>query len=83
MKIKSMALALGAAGAFNGIFDGNFSIPTSVQELMEAQNRMLKVNWGKPGFCSEFDSDYDPKMDRCGSRGHPLRHELRKKGVAK
>lgn len=83
MKIKSMALAMGAAGALSGVFEGNFSVPTSVPELMAVQARTLKVNWDKPGFCSEFDSDYDSKTDRCGSRGYPVRHELPKKGVAK
>lgn len=32
------------------------------------QVKLLKIDWGQPGFCTEWDRDYDPKSRSCGKR---------------
>jgi len=38
-------------------------------EMHAAQIELLKIDWGQPGFCTEWDRDYDPKSRSCGKRG--------------
>ena len=37
----------------------------TAQQYREMQNDALKINWGKPGFCTEFATNYDPKTRTC------------------
>ena len=38
-------------------------------EMHAAQVELLKIDWGQPGFCTEWDRDYNPKNRSCGKRG--------------
>jgi hypothetical protein len=33
------------------------------------QIELLKIEWGQPGFCGEWDRDYNPTTRSCGRRG--------------
>jgi len=47
-------------------------------DLDKAQIELLKIDWGQPGLCTEWDRDYDPKTRSCGRRG-----KLIERGLAK
>lgn len=38
-------------------------------EVHAKQVELLKVDWGQPGLCTEWDRDYDAKTRSCGRRG--------------
>ena len=38
-------------------------------EMHAAQTELLKIDWGQPGFCTEWDRDFNSKTRSCGSRG--------------
>ena len=38
-------------------------------EMHAAQVELLKIDWGQPGFCTEWDRDYNPRKGSCGKRG--------------
>ena len=40
-----------------------------ILEMHAAQVELLKIDWGQPGFCTEWDRDYNSKTRSCGERG--------------
>jgi len=38
-------------------------------DMHAAQVELLKIDWGQPGFCTEWDRDYSRATKSCGSRG--------------
>jgi len=38
-------------------------------EMHKAQIELLKIDWGQPGFCTEWDRNYDTETHSCGRRG--------------
>lgn len=45
-------------------------------EFHRIEIEMTRVNWGKPGFCTEFATDYDPSLGRCRSGGSPYKRKF-------
>ena len=41
------------------------------KQFREMQNDALKINWGRPGFCTEFATDYNAGTGRCASGAVP------------
>jgi hypothetical protein len=75
-KIKSKLLlsALGFAG-FLGM-NAEPELPKNMHqwliEMHKAQIELLKIDWGQPGFCTEWDRDYSAATHSCGKRGKPV-----------
>ncbi len=80
MKLKNITLAFGLAwAAANGIegyrsLKGDNLDPAAVLhrwvlEIHRREVEMLKIDWGNPGFCTEWDRDFDRKSRSCGKRG--------------
>ena len=68
MKLNYMFWALVAAWAGAGQFDRAW-----VARMHHAQIEMLKIDWGNPGFCTEWERDYNPKTRRCRDGRRPIR----------
>lgn len=71
MNPKSLLLGLGLGGLMVSA-----TTPKAQIELREwlvhmhiKQIELLKIEWGQPGFCGEWDRDYDPTTRSCGRRG--------------
>jgi len=71
MKINTIIIALG----FIGFLGTKVSpeLPKDMRrwilEMHLAQVELLKIEWGQPGFCTEWDSDYSAATRSCGKRG--------------
>jgi hypothetical protein len=71
MNPKSLVLGLGFGGLMLSA-----TTPKTQMELREwlvhmhvKQVELLKIEWGQPGFCGEWDRDYNPTTRSCGRRG--------------
>ena len=70
MNFKTLFIPLSLAGLIG------ISEPENLQkqlhewfiEMHAAQIELLKIDWGQPGFCTEWDRDYDRKNRTCGKR---------------
>lgn len=79
MSIRHFIMALGFAG-----FIGR-SVSTEVPknmyhwllEMHRAQIELLKIDWGQPGFCGEWDRDYNRATRSCGRRGKLIERRYR------
>jgi len=47
-------------------------------EMHTKQIELLKINWGQPGLCTEWDRDYDSKTRSSGRRGKLTERKLPK-----
>ena len=70
MKPKLILSTLGIAG-----FLGANTVPELPKDLHHwllemhaAQIELLKIDWGQPGFCTEWDRDYNARTRSCGGR---------------
>jgi hypothetical protein len=80
MKTKILISALGFAGLLGA--SAAPELPKDMHhwliEMHSAQVDLLKINWGQPGFCTEWDRDYKSRTRSCGRRGKLLeRHYTR------
>lgn len=80
LQSKLIISALGFAG-FLGV-DVSPDLPKDMRqwilEMHAAQIELLKIDWGQPGFCTEWDRDYNSQTSSCGKRGGTIkRHYLR------
>jgi hypothetical protein len=68
---KKLLLALGAAGILgtNAARDLPRDMHRWLLDMHSAQVELLKIDWGRPGFCTEWDRDYNPDARSCGKRG--------------
>jgi len=41
-------------------------------EAHRAQIAMLRIDWGQPGFCTEWDKDFEQDTQACGKRGRRI-----------
>ena len=71
MNVKILITALGLAGFVGGSASIEFpkNMHRWVLEMHRAQIELLKIDWGNPGFCTEWDRDYDSASRTCGKRG--------------
>ena len=67
MNSKLLITALGLAGFFATEIPKNMH--QWLLEMHRAQIELLKIDWGQPGFCTEWDRDYDSNSRSCGKRG--------------
>lgn len=44
-------------------------IHSQLAKAHAAQIELLKIDWGQPGFCTEWDRDYNSRSRSCGKRG--------------
>ena len=70
MNIKSLIIAVGFTGLLGKAVSPD--LPKDMRrwllEMHMAQVEMLKINWGQPGFCTEWDRDYSSTTRSCGKR---------------
>ena len=75
LQSKLIISALGFAG-FLGV-NVSPDLPKNMRqwllEMHAAQIQLLKIDWGQPGFCTEWDRDYEKRSDACGKRGVLIR----------
>ncbi len=71
MKAKLILSAFGFAGLLGATSSPD--LPNNMHqwllEMHAAQIELLKIDWGQPGFCTEWDRDYNPSTRSCGKRG--------------
>lgn len=71
MKIKTFFTSLGFAGFLGAAVSPE--LPRDMHrwllEMHRAQVNLLKIEWGQPGFCTEWDRDFDHNTRSCGKRG--------------
>jgi len=76
--MKNSKLLISALG-FAGFLGAGVSpdLPNDMHkwllEMHKAQIELLKIDWGQPGFCTEWDRDYDPSSRSCGKRGRLIK----------
>ena len=80
MKANLILSAFGFAGLLGGFF--NPDLPDNMHrwllEMHAAQIELLKIDWGQPGFCTEWDRDYNPRTRSCRRRAKLVeRHYVR------
>lgn len=74
---KLLFMALG----FAGFLGANVSPETSksmhkwLLEMHTAQIELLKIDWGQPGLCTEWDRDFDKDTRSCGKRGRLIQRK--------
>ncbi len=39
-----------------------------ILKMQKAQIELLKIDWGQPGLCTEWDRDYNDNIHLCGKR---------------
>jgi len=61
--IAGISIALGALR----LSEGAYAFRQWVAEMHIRQVELLKIEWGNPGFCSEWERDYNPKTLSCGT----------------
>jgi hypothetical protein len=71
MNFKTLFMPL-ALSSFIGLSNSE----TGQQKLREwlpymhaKQVKLLKINWGNPGLCTEWDRDFHKASNSCGRRG--------------
>jgi len=71
MKTKFFIASLGFAGFLGSkvATEPPKDIHQWLLEMHAAQVELLKIDWGQPGFCTEWDRDYKAKTHSCGKRG--------------
>ncbi len=79
----SRRISLGL-GFLIGIASGQGFIQKSPDELVSwvrriyfDQIKLLKIEWGNPGFCTEWDRDYDAQTKSCGRRRKFIKRYMR------
>jgi len=67
--------ALGLAGLLGA--GSHIEVPQNMhlwlKQMHLAQSELLKIRWGQPGFCTEWDQDFDLATRSCGRRGKLVR----------
>jgi hypothetical protein len=80
MNIKTFVTSLGFAGFLGAAVSPE--LPKNMRqwllEMHAAQIELLKIDWGQPGFCTEWDRDFDRRTHSCGGRGKTLRRRYPK-----
>lgn len=69
-KSKQLLGALGISSflGFASSPESQTNLKDWILEMHAAQIELLKIDWGQPGFCTEWDRDYDHKTRSCGKR---------------
>lgn len=81
--MKNPKLLISALG-FAGFLGASVSpdLPKNMHhwllEMHKAQIDLLKIDWGQPGFCTEWDHDFDSKTRSCGRRGKLIQRQTSK-----
>jgi len=57
------------AGDWEFVRQSSGELTYRVLRMHEAQVDLLRVDWGQPGFCREWERDYNAKTRSCGRRG--------------
>jgi len=77
LKSKLIISALGFAGLFGAGVSPE--LPKDMHrwllEMHAAQIDLLKIKWGQPGICTEWDSDFSSRTQSCGTRGQTLKRK--------
>jgi hypothetical protein len=68
-KTLFMPVALSSFIGLSNSQSGQQKLREWALEMHAAQIELLKIDWGQPGFCTEWDRDYDPKSRSCGKKG--------------
>ncbi len=87
MEFKNITLALGLAlAAARGIEGyrspwGDTLYPaaafrTWALEMHRRQIQLLKIDWGNPGFCTEWDRDFDRRKWECRGGQRAIRRRV-------
>ncbi len=79
MRISKLVQTLGFAGVLSSmpLVDIPKDLHRWVLKMHKAQIELLKIDWGSPGFCTEWDRDYNPKTRTCGRRGRVMKRYFR------
>ena len=77
MKPTSIIIALGFAGAFGTDVSSELQkdIRQWILEMHASQIELLKIDWGQPGFCTEWDRDYSRVSGSCGRHRKHLKRQ--------
>jgi hypothetical protein len=84
MKLRHVVVAVVAtwAGAervggprtpWPGVADPRLVLREWALEMHRAQVDMLKIDWGNPGFCTEWDQGFDAKAGNCRDGRRPIK----------
>lgn len=68
-KILFSVLALGGVWDATRALDAKINLRIWLLEMHAKQIELLKIDWGQPGLCTEWDSDYNRNTRSCGRRG--------------
>lgn len=75
MNGKQLLLFLSLAGAAGKSYRSGLNA-SQVADLTTTRTELTKINWGKPGFCTEFAADYESNVGRCRSGASPYRRKI-------
>ncbi len=80
MSFKHFAAILGLSGllSVSGSPESQTKLRIWLLEMHAKQIELLKIDWGQPGFCTEWDRDYNPRTRSCGRRGKLTERKLPK-----
>jgi len=71
MNIKTLITTLGLTGLLGAAVSPE--LPKDMHQWLlethKAQVELLKIEWGQPGFCTEWDRDFNKATRSCGKRG--------------
>jgi hypothetical protein len=68
-KTLFMPLALSGAIGLSNSESGQKQIREWLIYMHAEQVKLLKINWGNPGLCTEWDRGYNTLTRSCGRRG--------------
>ena len=79
MNANTLIIALGFTGLLGTAVSPELpdDMRRWILEMHKAQVELLKIDWGQPGFCTEWDRDYNPKTHSCGRRGKLVERHFR------
>lgn len=64
-----MPLALGSFIELSNSETGQQKLREWLLYMHAEQVKLLKINWGNPGLCTEWDRDFHRATNTCGRRG--------------
>lgn len=80
LRPKHFAAILGVSGLLgvSSSTESQTKLRIWLLEMHAKQIDLLKIEWGQPGLCNEWDRDYDAKTRSCGRRGKLTERRLPK-----
>jgi hypothetical protein len=80
LRPKHFAAILGLSGLLgvSGSPVSQAKLRVWLLEMHAKQIELLKIDWGQPGLCTEWDRDFDSRTRSCGRRGKLTERRLPK-----